>query len=291
MTGAEVRSNVVRSPDVMSFLEAEGARIVLFRLQGYLFFLNVSSLRVAAEKRADEKPELSDIIFDFRDVVGIDSSALMAFRRIGQIAEEKGFRVCFAGCDRDLRDLFDRAQMWREDRVIYADTADRALQSAEDRLVAESEKGRVARALTLAEALAALAPGELFEQQLAKYLEHIELAPGDMLMHLGGPADAMFFVETGQVTAELERAGEAPLRLQTSSPGALVGEIAVFRGGVRTASVRAEGPCRLTRLSGAALARMEKEDPELARLIHRFIIVQLADKLANATRLVDVGLH
>jgi hypothetical protein len=36
---------------------------------------------------------------------------------------------------------------------------------------------------------------------------------------------------------------------------------------------------------------MEKEDPELARLIHRFIIVQLADKLANATRLVDVGLH
>jgi SulP family sulfate permease len=291
MTGAEVRSNVVRSPDVMSFLEAEGARIVLFRLQGYLFFLNVSSLRVAAEKRADEKPELRDIIFDFRDAVGIDSSALMAFRRIGQIAEEKGFRVCFAGCDRDLRDLFDRAQMWREDRVIYADTADRALQSAEDRLVAENEKGRVARALTLAEALAALAPGELFEQQLAKYLEHIELAPGDILMHLGGPADAMFFVETGQVTAELERAGEAPLRLQTSSPGALVGEIAVFRGGVRTASVRAEGPCRLTRLSGAALARMEKEDPELARLIHRFIIVQLADKLANATRLVDVGLH
>jgi SulP family sulfate permease len=60
---------------------------------------------------------------------------------------------------------------------------------------------------------------------------------------------------------------------------------------VRTASVRAEGQCRLTRLSSAALTRMEKEDPELARLIHRFIIVQLADKLANATRLVDVGLH
>jgi SulP family sulfate permease len=215
----------------------------------------------------------------------------MSFRRIGQIAEEKDFRVSFAGCDRDLRDLFDRAQMWREDRVICADTADRALQYAEDRLVAESAKGRVSRALTLAEALAAFAPGEVAEQQLAKYLEHVELSPGEVLMRLGDPADAMFFVESGQVTAELARAGEAPLRLQTSSPGALVGEIAVFRGGVRTASVRAEGRCWLTRLSSAALARMEKEDPELARLIHRFIIVQLADKLANATRLVDVGLH
>jgi SulP family sulfate permease len=291
LSGAEVRSNVVRSPEVMRLLEAQGARIVLFRLQGYLFFLNVSSLRAAVEKRADEKPALNDIVFDFRDVVGMDSSALMAFRRIGQIAEEKKFRVTFAGLDPDLRDLFERAMMWRDEGILCVETADRALQSAEDRLVAESEKGRFSYALTLSQALAAFAPGQVPEGRLARYLEHVELQPNEVLMHLGDPADAMFFVEAGQVTAELQREGTAPLRLQTSSPGALTGEIALFRGGVRTASVRAEGNCRLARLSKAALERMEKEDADLAQLIHRFIIVQLADKVANTTRIVDVGLH
>jgi SulP family sulfate permease len=291
LSGSDVRSNVVRSPEVMRLLEAEGARIVLFRLQGYLFFLNVSSLRGAVEKRADEKPALSDIIFDFRDVVGMDSSALMAFRRIGQIAEEKNFRVAFAGLDAELRDLFERAMMWRDDRIICIETADRALQLAEDRLIAESERGRAPHALTLSDALAAFAPDEVPPDRLARYLEHVELQPNEMLMHLGDPADAMFFVEAGEVTAELQREGAAPLRLQTSSSGALTGEIALFRGGLRTASVRAEGNCRLVRLSKAALARMERDDPDLARLIHRFIIVQLADKVANTTRIVDVGLH
>jgi SulP family sulfate permease len=291
LSGSDVRSNVVRSPDVMRLLEAEGARVVLFRLQGYLFFLNVSSLRDAVERRAGEEPALSDIIFDFRDVVGMDSSALMAFRRIGQIAEEKNFRVAFAGLDADLRDFFERAKMWREGRVLCIETADRALQLAEDHVVAESERGRAPHALTLSEALAAFAPGEVSADRLARYLERVELQPNDVLMHLGDPADAMFFVETGQVTAELQREGAAPLRLQTSSPGAVTGEIALFRGGVRTASVRAEGNCRLARLSKEALERMERDDPDLAQLIHRFIIVQLADKVANTTRIVDVGLH
>src|SRR3954454_2384414 len=291
LSGSDVRSNVVRSPDVMRLLEAEGARVVLFRLQGYLFFLNVSSLRDAVERRAGEEPALSDIIFDFRDVVGMDSSALMAFRRFGQIAEEKIFRVAFAGLDADLRDLFERAMMWRDDRMICIETTDRALQSAEDHLIAEIERDRVSQTLTLSEALAAFAPGEVSADRLARYLERVELQPNDVLMHLGDPADAMFFVETGQVTAELEREGAAPLRLQTSSPGAVTGEIALFRGGVRTASVRAEGNCRLARLSKAALERMERDDPDLAQLIHRFIIVQLADKVANTTRIVDVGLH
>ncbi|MBV8849144.1 MAG: SLC26A/SulP transporter family protein [Methylobacteriaceae bacterium] len=291
LSGSDVRSNVVRSPDVTRLLEAEGARVVLFRLQGYLFFLNVSSLRSVVEKRADEKPALSDIIFDFRDVVGMDSSALMAFRRIGQIAEEKAFRVAFASLDAELRDVFERARMWRDERVFHVETADRALQLAEDRLIAESERGRATHALTLSDTLATFAPGEISAERLAPYLEHVELQPNEVLMRLGDPADAMFFVETGEVTAELQREDAAPVRLQTSSSGALTGEIALFRGGVRTASVRAEGNCRLARLSKAALSRMERDDPDLARLIHRFIIVQLADKVANTTRIVGVGLH
>jgi SulP family sulfate permease len=145
--------------------------------------------------------------------------------------------------------------------------------------------------LTLPDALARFAPGKVSADRLGRYLEHVELQPNEVLMRLGDPAEAMFFVEAGQVTAELQREDAAPVRLQTSSPGALTGEIAVFRGGVRTALVRAEGKCRLASLSKAALARMEEEDPDLARVIQRYIIVQLAEKLANTTRMIDLGLH
>jgi SulP family sulfate permease len=289
ISGAQVRANVVRSPEATSLLEIEGARIVLFRLQGYLFFLNVSSLREAVERRAGEEPALSDVVLDFRDVVGMDSSALMAFRRIGQIAEEKAFRVYVAAADGQLGELFDRARIWREDRFIAAESADRALQAAEDRLVAASTRGISQQ--KFADALAVLAPAPISEERLAAYIEHIELEPNEMLMRLGDPAEAIFFVESGHVTAELEREGASPVRLQTSAPGALIGEIAVLRDGVRTASVRAENACRLARLSKAALARMENDDPQLATLIQRLIITQLADKLANTTRIVDVGLH
>jgi SulP family sulfate permease len=219
----------------------------------------------------------------------MDSSALMAFRRIGQIAEEKAFRVYVAAADGQLRELFDRARIWREDRFIAAESADRALQAAEDRLVAASTRGISQQ--KFADALAVLAPAPISEERLAAYIEHIELEPNEMLMRLGDPAEAIFFVESGHVTAELEREGASPVRLQTSAPGALIGEIAVLRDGVRTASVRAENACRLARLSKAALARMEKDDPQLATLIQRLIITQLADKLANTTRIVDVGLH
>jgi sulfate permease, SulP family len=289
ISGAQVRANVVRSPEATSLLETEGARIVLFRLQGYLFFLNVSSLREAVERRAGEEPALSDVVLDFRDVVGMDSSALMAFRRIGQIAEEKAFRVYVAAADGQLRELFDRARIWQDDRFIAAESADRALQAAEDRLVAANTRGISQQRFV--EALAALAPAPISEERLAAYIEHIELKPNEMLMRLGDPAEAIFFVESGHVTAELEREGASPVRLQTSAPGALIGEIAVLRDGVRTASVRAENACRLARLSKAALARMEKDDTQLASLIQRLIITQLADKLANTTRIVDVGLH
>ena len=197
ISGVEVRSNVVRSPEVARLLETEGARIVLFRLQGYLFFLNVSSLRAAVEKRADEKPATER--YNFR---------LQGRRRHGFIRSDgvsadwpdrrgKEFR-CGIRRTRmsELRELFDRARMWSNDRLISVESTDRALEFAEDRLVAESLRGSVPEALTLPDALARFAPGQVSADRLARYLEHVELQPNQVLMRLGDPAEAMFFVES-----------------------------------------------------------------------------------------------
>src|SRR5262249_20555940 len=51
--------------------------------------------------------------------------------------------------------------------------------------------------------------------RLLGYLERREVAAGAQLMAQGAVADDLYFIEAGQGTAQLEREGGAPMRLQT----------------------------------------------------------------------------
>lgn len=101
----------------------------------------------------------------------------------------------------------------------------------------------------------------------------------------------MYLIESGSVSARIEQPGGAFLRLRTTRAGALIGEVAIYSGGMRTASVVAEADCVVTRLTTAALARMERDDPGLANLLQRFLIVQFADKQADSTRVLEMLLR
>jgi len=75
--------------------------------------------------------------------------------------------------------------------------------------------------------------------------------------------------------------------VRTTTAGTIVGELGMFVGGRRTASVVAEGPCVAQRISSDAIARMERDDPHLANLFHRFLTTLLADKLADNSRMFE----
>jgi SulP family sulfate permease len=71
--GHEMHSSVTRSASMMRVLEAEGRRILLLRLQGYMFFLNAETVhRVFTAATADG---VRVLVLDFAHVLGIDSSA------------------------------------------------------------------------------------------------------------------------------------------------------------------------------------------------------------------------
>lgn len=57
---------------------------------------------------------------------------------------------------------------------------------------------------------------------------------------------------------------------------------------MRTASVVAETGCAVLALPAAALERMERDDPALATLLHRFLLREVASKLAGSTRLIEM---
>ena len=106
-------------------------------------------------------------------------------------------------------------------------------------------------------------------------------------MHQGDAPDYVYFVESGQVTAQLERGDQAPVRLETMRSGLAVGEIGFYLGKVRTAAVVADEPCTVYRLSSSDLERMEREAPEGAFAFHRIIIHLLAERATHLIRTVS----
>jgi SulP family sulfate permease len=77
------------------------------------------------------------------------------------------------------------------------------------------------------------------------------------------------------------------MRLRTIGPGTVVGEVTLYLGTPRTASVIAETSSRMHRLSREAMGRMEREDPELASAVHRMFARLLAQRLADTLREIE----
>lgn len=103
-------------------------------------------------------------------------------------------------------------------------------------------------------------------------------------MRQGDPPEALYFIESGQVTAQLELADGSAVRLVTIGPGAVAGELELYLDAPRSASVVAEKPSRIHRLSATALHRMEEEDLDLAAAFHKFVARLMAERLALNVR-------
>ena len=78
------------------------------------------------------------------------------------------------------------------------------------------------------------------------------------------------------------------LRLRTLRPGVVVGEITLYTDVPRTADVVAEIPSVVLRIGRAEIERLEREQPELAATLHRWLATQLAERLTDSMRTFDV---
>jgi SulP family sulfate permease len=284
LSAAGFRSSMVRGPESEVVLARDGGTIQLWRLQGYLFFLNASSLL-----RIERPSGLRFLVLDFAGVSGIDSSAGQVMRRLQQITAETGCALLMTNLSPAVRAGLSRqgirtAQPAALERFV---TTDEALQHAEAAVLAtagiiESDVARV-----LAREIATTIGSEIDPGRLTPYVDRLSLAQNEVLMHQGEVADAMYFIVQGTVAAYLERPGKRPVRIRTAGAGTLVGEIGIYTGQRRTATVRAEAVCVAQRLSLSSIRRMEQADSDLATLLHRFLATVLAIKLTGATLLIE----
>jgi CRP/FNR family cyclic AMP-dependent transcriptional regulator len=104
----------------------------------------------------------------------------------------------------------------------------------------------------------------LLTDRLLELAETVTLSDGDVLFEQGDTGEALYRIVEGDVEISVLSSEGRKLTLDIMRPGAILGEIALFDPGPRTATVTALGPVRLQRIRNSDLQRELARSPELA---------------------------
>jgi sulfate permease, SulP family len=290
LSGATVQSRVTRASAEQQLLREHGDQTMVLQLQGFIFFGTAGALvdRVRQRLHAHGLPLLRAVLIDFRQVAGADSTATVSFLRLQQLAHTARFELVIAGLAPALRSQLARAGFPEPgaDRVRFEPDLDRGLEWCEG-LIGRAELPPAGPIPPLAEQLRAIAPEARGLDGLIRHMERREVPAGTVLMRRGDAADEVYFLEDGQVTAQLVPAEGAPVRLESMRHGRIVGELGLYRGSVRTADVVADQHSVVYRLTLDELRRLEQEEPEAAAAFHQLVARLMAERVAHLITTVD----
>jgi len=284
LNGTTFRSRVTRNLDDRAVLDALGDQVYILQLQGFVFFGTANGLLEQVRARIHRQPTRY-IVLDFRQVIGLDSTALLSFDKMRQLARGQGLILVLSGLSERLRQQFTRGGIDEEPGVVhFAADIDRAAEWYEDQLCAANHRNTAERRLTAW--LQDIVPGEA-TGRLVGYMERRDVAQGDHLIRQGAESEQLFFIESGQVTAQLENDGSPPVRLETMQGGRSVGELGFYLGTTRSAAVVVDRPGIIYSLSREALNHIEQEDPKAAYAFHRIIVHLLGERVLHLVRTMD----
>ncbi len=289
LSGNSYHSRVTRPISQSEVLLQEGERIHILQLQGFIFFGTADNLLTTVRKRFDDTtlPKVSFVVLDFRQVTGLDSTALLRFERMKQLAVSNNFLIVITEPSADIYRQLLSCDFWENDEVLRIFTnLDLGIEWCESIFLEEAGVDPNQRSRPLLEQLSSILPEATNLKDLEDYFQRLELEPGQYLMKQGDSPDCMYFIEHGQVTAQLEPPGRAPVRLETMGSGRVVGELGFYLDQVRTAAIVAEQPSVIYRLSQENLRLMEKSNPEAASTLHQVIIHLLSERVTHLVRTV-----
>jgi len=289
-TGRFYRSNLDRSFAQNQLLQKEGDKILIIRLQGFIFFGTAYRFYEHVKSRVSTTDSrIQFMILDFKSVRGFDVSTIVDFQKLKKLSDDKGIELLVSNVAPHLQPILGDGGIVAEgpDKPATFDDLDHALEWCESALLKENNLQDAAH-LTVAQLLAEHAHiGRPDLDILPKYLERIETKAGDTVFNQGDASDAMYFIESGRVDVLLHVEGERELRLRSMTAGVVIGEVGFYLGKARSASIIVTEGGILQRLSHEALRRMEATDPQTAAAIHVLIASILSDRLSTTNRLVQ----
>jgi MFS superfamily sulfate permease-like transporter len=286
--GDAVRSKRMLEPRLMEFLSQAGRQIMVFELEGPIFFGTAEKLagRIELAVRSD----VVFVILDLRRVNELDSTG-------AAILAQTARRLRDAGKQLLLSHLHDNAFAVRVARdaglttprdAAFVDT-DAALESAEDALIARQQGLEVASdELPLSEIPLLAGLSEAEQAVVAAGLDRIQYKPGEVVIRQGDPDRRLYIVARGAATVRVNAAGTSrEIRLASYARGTMFGEMALLDRQPRSATITADNELVCYVLSEAAFDSLIAQRPVIAVRLLANIARELSGRLRNATRTIS----
>jgi SulP family sulfate permease len=292
-TGVSLHSSVDRPRDHRRILHDNGKQISIVRLQGFVFFGTASRLldQIRVGSEGDDSP-LRYVILDFQQVSGLDSSALHVFVKMKQIAKDKDMEIIYADVNEATERTF-RSETFIDGSPLvehYYRDLDHALEYAEDQVLKQFDCTPAVDQHPLDEWLTT----HLGDAEAAKYVESLlrplTVQAGESVVKEGEKAKALYFVEKGKLTVQLEQAEGTSLRLRTIGAGSVVGAAAMFMDEAhhnQLATVTVDETATLHMLPVEALDQMRRENIAAALAFQTFMLSYLGERLGKSLHLVE----
>ena len=288
-TLANLTSTTDRSATDAAQIMEMGSAVRIFQLQGFLFFGTseqvVNHIRNAAA--AVGKDKLQVAIVDFARVTDLDSASANAFKRIATLARNREFSAVFCGLKPEPAETLRRVGLEAnsDPHIMFVDDLDNALEQVENAMLGHDADASDVR--PLAELFGTSPEKQRQLTALFAVMVRKQHAPRAHLITAGQNADEIFFVERGRAIVQRALPDGKVKRLRTMLAGAIVGEVAYCLGGKRTADVVAETETITLSITSKGLAKLAKDNPDLAILFNSLLNRALAEKVVTANRMTE----
>jgi sulfate permease, SulP family len=286
--GDAVHSKRMLDRRLTEFLAQAGRRIVVFELEGPIFFGTAEKL--ARQIEAEVSTEATFVILDLRRVNELDSTGAAVLMQTVRRLRSGGRHLLLSHLEDNAAAVSAarHAGLTPTRDTVFTDT-DAALEWAEDALIAGHDAVDAASAELALRDIPVLTG--LDEEELALIAARLRRArykPGEIVIRQGGSDRNVYIVASGTTTVRVNAAGtERQVRLASYARGTMFGEMALLDHQPRSATVTAENDVVCYVLSEDAFQALVAEHPVIAVRLLSNIARELSARLRHATRMIS----
>jgi SulP family sulfate permease len=284
--GSVYRSSLDRAREDQALLSAHGGKIQGLNLQSYLFFGSANKLYQHVKELLVDHPECRFLLFDFKLVTGIDSSAAYSFAQIKRAANDRGIRLVLVHLSRATEKVLRSSDFISQD-VSVVPELDHALEWCENEIIAQHQD-RSQEEADLRGWFTSILGSEEDAAELIRRCERREVEAGDIVVSAGDAADSMHFILDGRVGVMITLDHGGLSRVRSLGRYTTIGEMGLVMKAPRSATIQAELESTLYVLSLEQFEAIKREYPMVGQKLLTYFVSVMAERLTFANRMIGV---
>ena len=284
--GSEYRSSLDRAREDQAVLSAHGGKIQGLNLQSYLFFGSANRLFQHVKALLARHPECRFLVFDFKLVTGIDSSAAYSFAQIKRTAQDRGIKLVLVHLPSAAEKAL-RSSEFISNEVLIVPELDHALEWCENEIIAQHQ-GRLQEEASLRDWFTRILGTEEDAAELIHRCERLEVDTGEIIVSAGDAADSMHFILDGRVGIMIATGDGGSTRVRSLGRYTTIGEMGLVSHAPRSATIQAEISSILYVLSAHQYEALKIENPMLGQKLLTYFVSVMAERLTFANRMIAV---